>query len=299
MSVSIPNWMIQQFSANVHELSEQTMSKLLSAVEEEPDFGSEAKAVERIGTTQDKPDQITTRHGETPVGNTEHSRRWIFPIDYDVPADLIDNQDKVKLLIDPTSHYTRRHANVMARGIDDSIVGALGGSAAQGQYGPNGQATSVALPAAQKIASGSVGLTIAKLIEAREILDENDVDEMWRRYIVCTPQQISNLLEDEKLSSIDFNTVKALVKGEINEYMGFDFKRLSSARLPLISSGPAVRPNYVWAQPAVRIGFTIHPTTSVDKRPDLRNSMQVYTTGSWGSVRVEDEMVVEIACEEA
>ena len=297
MSVTIPNWMVQQFSTNVHMLAEQKMSRLLSAVMEEPDVTSEAKAVERLGTTQDAPDQITTRHGDTPVGNTEHSRRWLFPVDYDVPADMIDKQDKVKLLIDPTSHYTLRHAGVMARGIDDAIVGALGGSAAEGQYGPNGQATAIALPSAQKIAHGSTGLTIAKLITAKETLDEDEIDEFWERYIVTTPKQVSDLLEDDKLASQDYNTVKALVKGEIDTFMGFTFKRLSSRRLQTISAN--IRANYVWARPAVRIGFAQHPTTSVDKRPDKRNLMQVYTWGSWGAVRIEDEMVIEIACDES
>ena len=297
MSVSIPNWMVQQFSTNVHMLAEQKMSKLLPTVMEEPDVTSEAKAVERLGTTQDAPSQITTRHGDTPVGNTAHTRRWLFPGDYDVPADLIDNNDKVKLLIDPESGYTLRHAGVMARGIDDAIVSALGGTAIQGQYGPNSQGTSVSLPSAQKIAHGSAGLTIAKLIQAQEIFDEADIDEMWERYFVGTPAQRSDLLNTTEVTSADYNTVKALVEGKINQFMGFTFKWLSSKRLPTIASN--IRGNYAYAKPAVRIGFAQHPTTSVDKRPDKRNSMQVYTWGSWGAVRVEDELVIQVACDES
>ena len=52
--------------------------------------------------------------------------------------------------------------------MDDEIISALIGSANTGKTG----STSVALPAAQKIAHGSAGLTIAKLVEAKQKLDE-------------------------------------------------------------------------------------------------------------------------------
>ena len=297
MSVTVPQWMVQQFSTNVHYLAEQKMSKLRDTVQDEPDMTGEAKACERLGTTQDAPDQITTRHGDTPVGNTEHSRRWIFPGDYEVPADLIDNADKLKLLIDPQSGYTIRHAGVMARGIDDAVVAALGGSAAEGKYGPNAQASLIALPSAQKIAHGSTGLTIAKLIAAQEQFDEDSVDDFWTRYFVATPKQRSNLLEDDKLTSNDYNTVKALVRGEIDSFMGFQFKWVPSARLPTIASN--IRGCYAYVQPAIRFGMAQPPTTSADKRPDKRNSTQIYTWGSWGAVRIEDKLVIEVACDES
>jgi hypothetical protein len=297
MSITIPTWFVQQFSATVHQLAEQKRSKLLKTITEEPDFGSEAKALDRIGTTQDAPDVITTRHGDTPEGNTPHTRRWLFPTDYDVPADFIDKQDKVKLLIDPTSQYVIRHSGVMGRGIDDAIVTALGGSALEGQYGPNGQGVAQALPSEQKIAHGSTGLTLAKLIEAQETMDEDDIDPMFPRFFVGTPKQRSNLLQTTEVTNSDYATVKALVNGQVNEFMGFTFIWISSGRLPTIATN--IRGCYAYAQTAIRFGFTMHPTSSVDVRHDKRNSMQVYTQGSWGAVRIEDELVIEVACDES
>lgn len=297
MSLSIPNWMVQQFSRNVHYLAEQEMTKLLRTVVEEPEMTGEAKSVDRAGTTQDAPTQVTTRHAATPVGNTAHDRRWIFPGDFEVPADLISRFDQLKMLTDPTSVYTRRHAGVMARGIDDAVVSALGGVAVEGQYGPNSQGTQVALPSAQKIAHGSVGLTLDKLIQAQEQLDEDDVDMVFPRYFVGTPKQRSNLLRTTEVTNSDYASVKALVQGQINSFMGFEFIWLSSKRLSTIAAN--IRPNYAYTGNAIRFGFAMHPTTSVDKRPDLRNEHQVYTQGSWGAVRVEDKLVIEVACDES
>src|SRR5690606_16329863 len=100
-----------------------------------------------------------------------------------------------------------------------------------------------------------------------------------------------------EVTSADYNTVKALVTGQIDTFMGFKFIWLSSKRLPLLSAG--VRGCYAYLLPAVRFGFAMHPTSSVDPRPDKRKAMQVYTQGSWGAVRMEDELVLEVACSES
>ena len=103
--------------------------------------------------------------------------------------------------------------------MDDEIIAALIGSANTGKTG----STSVALPAAQKIAHGSTGLTIAKLVEAKQKLDEKSVDPSITRYIVCSPKQISDLLNNTTVTSADFNTVRALATGQISDFVGFSF----------------------------------------------------------------------------
>ena len=61
-------------------------------------------------------------------------------------ADLIDDADKVRMLVDPTSSYAKAAAAAMNRTIDDQIIAALGGAADTGVAG----ATSVALPSSSK-----------------------------------------------------------------------------------------------------------------------------------------------------
>lgn len=289
MSITIPESYVEQFSSRVHMLSEQRTSRLRRTVAMEEGVTGESFAAERIGKTADAPSQITNLHGDTPLNNTPHSRRWGFMKDFDV-ADLIDKQSRVKLLISPDSAYVRRHSGVMGRGIDDEVISALGGSAAEGKQGT----TLVALPAGQKIASGSTGMTIAKLTQAREKLDAAEVDEFIPRFFICSAKQITDMLNDDKITSADFNTVKALVRGEINEFMGFTFVR--SERLK--KSG-ADRLCYAYAMEGIRFGFSAEPSSIAAPRPDKRMAQQIYTWGSWGAVRVEDEMVVEVAATES
>lgn len=286
MSVTIPQSFVDQFSANVHMLTEQRTSRLRGTVMEEPVTG-ESFSRERIGTTQDTANTITERHGDTPLNNTPHSRRWGYMVDYDV-ADLIDRQDRVRLLIDPTSAYTVRHAGVMGRTADDTILEALSGNATAGKNG----GTSVALPSGQKVPSGSTGMTIAKLIDAKEILDANEVDDMFTRYYVYSARDLAALLNDDRLTSSDFNTVRALVRGEINEFMGFTFIRVER---PIVVESSTLRKNYAYVQSAVTLGIGDGPQSVASPRPDKRMAQQIYTWGTWGAMRLEEELVVEVA----
>ena len=102
--------------------------------------------------------------------------------------------------------------------MDDEIISAVSGNAFGGETG----STTIALPGAQAITEASTGgLTIAKLRSAKEILDSASVDPSIPRTIVVGPKQITDLLGTTEVTSSDFNTVKALANGEINQFMGF------------------------------------------------------------------------------
>ena len=223
MSTQITTAFVEQYSSNVTMLSQQMGSKLRGAVDVETVRGKNA-FFDQIGSTAAV--ARTTRHGATPQVDTPHSRRRVSLSDFEW-ADLIDDLDKVRMLIDPTSQYAKAAAAAMGRSMDDQIITALGGSADTGVAG----GTAVALPAGQIVGATDQtdGLTIAKLLDTKLILDNADVDPSLRRYIVCGPQQIQDLLNTTEVKNSDFNTVKALAQGSINSFMGFDF--IMSTRL--------------------------------------------------------------------
>lgn len=283
MSQTISTAVAQQFSANVRMLAEQKSSYLRRACMIEEVTG-DAKPFETLGSAT-AANLVTERHGNTPLDEQTHGRRWLYTKTYD-KADLLDKADKPTILIDPMGKYTIRHAGAMGRAMDDEILSALGRSVAEGVAG----GTITALPAAQKIASSSVGLTIAKLIEAKRLLDAAEVDADGR-YFVCSSTELAQLLSNAEVTSQDFNTVRVLVNGEINTYLGFQFIR--SERLE--TSGGA-RLNYAFHSSAVILGIAAEPTSEVNIRPDKRNAQQLYTWGSWGALRIEDKCVVQVAC---
>lgn len=299
-SITVDVAFVDQFSANVHMLAEQKMSRLLRTVMREDGVVGDSFSVDRIGATKGgntaaspggTANPINDRHGNTPLDNTPHTRRWGFLADYDV-ADLIDRQDRVKMLIDPDSAYTQKHAATMARTIDTIIFAALHGSVSEGHTGSTVTSFDTTN---QSIASGSTGLTVAKIRAAKKKLDKNEVDENYKRYFVTSADGIDELLEDEKISSSDYNTVKALVRGEVNTFLGFEFIRTEIAALS--TSDFAVsseRPDYAYAQPAIRFAMPRPPSSIAADRPDKRHAKQIYTSLTAGAVRVEDAMVVRV-----
>ena len=286
MSVQITTAFVEQYKSNVFHLAQQKGSKLRDAVRTESIVGK-SHFFERIGSTAAV--KRTSRHADTPRVDTPHSRRKVTMDDYDW-ADLIDDSDKVRLLISPQSEYAKAGAYAMGRTMDDVIIAAATGNAFGGVSG----GSTIALPAGQKIAHGSTGLTIAKLISAKEKLDAANVDPDEARTIVCSAKQISDLLGTTQITSADFNSVKALVQGDIDTFMGFRFIR--SERLGTDSNGNRQVLAFTNTSMGLALGKDIQ--TKISERADKNYSTQVYLCMTIGATRVEDEKVIEIACTE-
>jgi hypothetical protein len=286
MSTQITTAFVNQFSSNIQMLSQQMGSLLRNAVDVETVNGEKA-FFDQVGSAAAV--LRTTRHADTPLVDTPHSRRMVTMSDYEY-ADLIDDQDKVRLLVDPTSTYARAAAAAMGRAMDDVIISAALGSALTGKDGT----TSTPFDSNNQIAVGAAGLTLAKLIEAKEILDSNDVDPSIPRYIAVSPKQITNLLDDPEVTSADYNTVRALVKGELDTYVGFKF--ITTNRLGLDGSGD--RRCFAWAMDGIKLAVGKEPTARIDERADKSYATQVYYCMSVGATRMEEAKVVEIICDE-
>ena len=286
MSTQITTAFVQQYSANVQMLSQQMGSRLRDAVRVESITGKNA-FFDQVG--QATAQKRTTRHGDTPQMDTPHARRRVSLVDYEY-ADLIDDQDKVRMLIDPTSAYAMAAAAAMGRAIDDEIIAAATGTAFTGEAG----STSTALPAGQQIAAGGADLTLTKLREAKKILDINDVDPSIQRYIACSPEQIDSLLGDTNVTSSDFNTIKALVQGDVNQFMGFNF--IVTNRLA--KSGDN-RTCFAWAEDGITLAVGKDVNARIDERADKGYATQVYYCMSVGATRMEEDKVVQILCDES
>jgi len=286
MSTQVTTAFVNQFSSNVEMLSQQMGSLLRGAVDVESVTGEKA-FFDQIGEAAAI--ARTSRHGDTPLVETPHSRRMVSLTTYEW-ADLIDDADKVRMLIDPTSSYARAAAAAIGRSMDDIIIDALGGSAKTGKDGT----TSTALPSSQKVAVGASGLTIAKLVSAKKILDQNNVDPSIKRYIVVSPEQIEDLLNNTTVTSSDFNTVKALAQGDISSFVGFEF--IVSNRLSV--DGSSDRLCYAFAQDGIKLAIGKDVMARVDERNDKSYSTQVYYCSTFGATRMQEDKVVEIACSE-
>tara|TARA_Y100000114_G_scaffold69658_1_gene63770 strand:- start:1401 stop:2264 length:864 start_codon:yes stop_codon:yes gene_type:complete len=286
MSTQISTAFVQQFSSNVQLLSQQRGSLLRGAVSEESVTGEKA-FFDQVGAAAAV--KRTSRHGDTPLVETPHSRRMVTMESYEW-ADLIDDADKVRLLIDPTSTYALAAAAAMGRAMDDAIIEAAIGTSKTGKAG----ASSTTMLAGHQIANGGTDLTLAKLIQAKKVLDLASVDPSITRHIAVGPDQIEALLNSTTVTNSDFNTVKALVRGEINQFLGFTFH--TTTRL---SKSGNIRSCFAWAEDGVKLAVGKDVQARIDERADKSYSTQVYYCATFGSTRMEEEKVVQIDCDES
>ena len=288
MSTEVNKAFAQKFRDTFIHLVQQKGSRLRDFVRVNTDVVGKYDHFDRIGSTSAQ--KITSRHSDTPLISTPHSRRRVSMDDYNW-ADLIDKADKVRMLADPSSDYLKAGVWAMGRQMDDIIIAAMSGNAVS--IDEDDASSNVALPAAQKIAvSGTTDMNITKLRQAKKILDASDVDPDLPRHIVMKSNQFYDLLGDTQIQSSDYNTVKALVAGEIDTFMGFKFHR--SERLATDGSGDTLC--LAWIPDGIGLSMGMDVKTEISERSDKNYSTQVYAQMCLGAVRIEDEKIVEIAC---
>lgn len=292
MSLQIDANFVQAYSNTFYETGQQMSARFAPFVMLAGGIVGASKAMERVGKVDAY--DITSRHADTRYVETPHSRRWLDLTDKGA-AELVDEMDEIRLLADPKSKYPKIMVQALNRAKDDVIYAAIRGTARTG-------GGTQALPSAQKIAEGGTGLTLAKLLTAKELLDaaEIEADEGQdmtgqgptpSRVIACSSKQLTNLYGTTEIKNIDYNSVKALAEGQINTFLGFRFIR--SERL---AKSGSTRYAVAWCKPAVALGIGKDIVTSIDTLPTKNYSVQVYARMSIGAVRLEDEGVVEIGC---
>lgn len=240
---------------------------------------------ETLGSTEAI--ELVTRHDNTPNIEPDHGRRRSTAQPY-VWATLLDRKDAARMLVDPKGPYQQVAKAAMNRRKDRLILAALGGTAMAGKTGT----ISVTLPAAQKIAHGSVGMTVAKILAAKQLLIEAEAPGPY--YFVCPEESIIDLLGTVEVTSADYNTVRALARGEIDEWMGFKFIQTELVYLEN-SSSTTTWYCYAYSKGAVGFGTIEDITVRLTERSDKNYAWQPYVSMDMGAVRVEDAMVVEVA----
>ncbi len=288
MSTQITTAFVEQFRQGIDLNVQQMGSRLRNAVRLESGIVGKRAAFDRISATAAV--RKTTRHGDTPLIDTPHNRRWVTMLDYEW-ADLIDDADRLKVMNDPASAYSRNAAMAMGRAMDDEVIAAFLGTSVTGEDATG--TVTFANDGGTTIAVAGTGLTVEKLRNAKQVLDANENDPDEERFLACSARQIRDLLEETEVTSSDFNTVKALVQGDVDTFMGFKFIR--TERLTT-SSGD--RQCVAWRKSAMILGLAQDSRARISERDDKSYSTQVFYSMSLGATRAEGEGVVEIVCDE-
>lgn len=292
----------KQFSATVTLLSQQRMSKFGDKVRQESVSNAE-EAYFNLFSPEDLPTPDTDRHGDTPYDEYDANRRKVVPSTWE-KATIIDKKDVARMTVDPQNPVVRSHAMSFGRKKDDIIYAAMLGTAYQGKEGTtaitfaadsigiNGDGTVSTLGTpVDNTSITEVAMTLSKMLTMMTIFNELDVDPDISKYWAVSPNDIKHMLNMTEIASIDYNTVKAIQQGNVDEYMGFNF--FWTNRLKRDSMDGTCNRTVAWAKDGVIFASIADMQTKVDILPTKKYSTGVYSTFDIGAVRFEGAKVHE------
>jgi hypothetical protein len=161
-------------------------------------------------------------------------------------------------------------------------------------------AASTTLTVSENIGGTNSGLNTSKLRRAMRLFDDQAVPS-GQRYFLGHAIGKEQLLGETEPTSGDFNTVRALVNGEITSFVGFQFMWMETRDEGGLTLASNVRTNYAWhggpmgsVGMATGINFNTEVNYIADKTSWLANGLF-----SAGAVTIDALGVAEISTYEA
>lgn len=285
----------QAYAANIMQLAQSKYSKLMPIVYMKPNVKAKTFFQDQIGKWS-----MSTKGGrnvQTPNNDPNLGRRMGTLVDYHDNR-MLDRGDELRMISDPRSAYTIAAASALGRQIDTIIASKILSTANTGETGSStitlgthatsGRSIAHVNPTSADATGTPATLTFARVRAAKRVLDLEDV-EMEDRYFVVSPQAMDHLLNTTQATSSDYAAVKALVRGEVDSWMGF--KWIVSTNL---SSSGTITSCFAMNRYALCLAMGSEPIVRTDERADLSYSWQVYYELNIGAVRLEEARVVQV-----
>lgn len=277
MAVGISNAFVQLFDAEVKQ-AYQSSRALAGLTRERTNVEGNQVKFPKIGKGT-----ATVRVPQTDVTplNVTYSQVTATMSDY-IAAEYSDIFSQQKVNFDERRELVAVVGSAIGRRIDQLVIDAL-----------NASATS--LTVATTIGGAGTNMNIEKLIEAKKLLDANNVPSEGRCMIIHA-NNLAGMLGETEITSSDFATVKALVSGEVDTFMGFKFVTLGDrdeGGLPL----PSTRTCFAFHKDAIGMGIGMNQKSEINYVPE-KTSFLVSSMFSAGAVAIDDEGIVKISCTE-
>jgi len=280
MAIGLSNAFVTLFDAEVKQ-AYQAKAELVGAVRQRRGIEGSTAKFPKVGKGV-----ATLRVPQTDVTplNVDFSQVTATMEDWNA-AEYSDIFMQQKVNFDERQELVQVVANAIGRRQDQLIIDALEGS-------------STSLTVANSIGGANSNLNVAKLREAKKLLDKNNVPPQ-DRHIVLHANNLAALLSETEVTSTDFNTVKALVSGEVNTYLGFTFHVLGDRTEGGLSiDGSSDRTVMAFHKSSIGYAEGIGPKTEINYVPE-KTSFLVNAMFSAGAVAIDAEGIVDITCRES
>lgn len=279
MAVSISNAFVTLFDSEVKQ-AYQGQRALAGLTRERTVEGSTVK-FPKIGKGT-----ASVRVPQTDVVpmSTTYSQVTATMEDY-IAAEYSDIFNQAKVNFQDRAELVQVVSGAIGRRMDQVVIDALVASS-----GTNTVANS--------IGGANTNLNVAKLRAAKKAMDAKNVPAEGR-VIIAHANNMDALLAETEVTSSDFNTVKALVTGEVNTFLGFRFVSLGDRdEGGLAIDGSNDRIVYAFHRDAMGLGIGMNQTSRVDYIPE-KTSFLVASMFSAGSVAIDAEGITKITCRES
>ena len=140
--------------------------------------------------------------------------------------------------------------------------------------------------------AADTGLNVGKLRAAKQILDANEAEDD-DRFCIINAKQLQNLLGETEVTSSDYASVKALVNGEVDTFLGFRMVRTELIGVDANSDHKVL----FWQKMGMKLAIGKEPVVKISERADKNYATQVFTSMSIGSTRMQEELVGYIECD--
>ena len=280
MSISLSNAFVTLFDAEVKQ-AYQGKAMLVPAVRQRRGVEGSTVKFPKVGRGV-----ATIRVPQTDVTplNVGFSTVTLTLADYNA-AEYSDIFSQAKVNFDERQELVQVVAGAMGRRQDQMILDALAGSG-------------TSLTVANSIGGTTTNMNVAKLREAKRLLDKGNVPPDGR-HIIIHANGLANLLSETSVTSSDFNSVKALVQGDINTFLGFEFHVLGDrSEGGLAIDGSLDRTCFAFHKDAIGYGEGIGMRTEINYIPE-KTSWLVNEVFSAGAVAIDAEGIVSITCRES
>jgi len=280
MAVSISNAFVTLFDSEVKQAYQG--QRLLAGVTREL-TGVEGSTVKfpKIGKGS-----ATIRVPQTDVTplNVSYSQVTATMEDY-IAAEYSDIFNQQKVNFNERQELVQVVSGAIARRMDQVVLDALAAASSPGTVGND-------------IGGTDSNLNIEKLREAKKILDQKNVPSDGRTTLIHA-NSLSALLGETEVTSADFASVKALVTGDVNTFMGFNFITFGDRdEGGLAIDGSSDRTIFAFHRDAIGMGIGMGQQSRVDYIPE-KTSFLVASMFSAGAVAIDDEGIVKITCRES
>jgi hypothetical protein len=282
MAIGLSNAFVTLFDAEVKQ-AYQAKSQLVGATRMRRGVEGEVVKFPKVGKGV-----ATLRVPQTDVTplNVDFSQVTATLQDWNA-AEYSDIFMQQKVNFDERRELVQVLANAIGRRQDQLIISAL-------------DAASSSLTVANTVGGGgsAADLNVAKLREAKKLMDKGNVPPQ-DRHMVIHANSLAALLSETAVTSADYNTVRALVAGELDTFLGFKFHVLGDrTEGGLTIDGSNDRQIFAFHKDAIGYAEGIAPRTEINYVPE-KTSFLVNTVLSATAVAIDAEGIVELTCRES